>query len=213
MTAQVHEKLIFEGEETSMAFCPPLPDHHPRIIEGAGFFRNLREIKSSYRQMALYLPKSPQKKGILWTPLLRGFRGLLLLLLALLSSLQISEDSHPLVSSTACWRRYIGIWEIKNGLFYLVGIIGRYKMLGDEPILADWFDGVLRIPKGECLHYVHMGFGSVYEEEIHVKIENGVVVKSRLIDNRNKAVNRSQLGWQNLPGSENRFEGDDEMWE
>ena len=27
MTAQFHERLILDGEETSMAFCPPLPDH------------------------------------------------------------------------------------------------------------------------------------------------------------------------------------------
>lgn len=32
MTAQVHERLIFEGTETSMAFCPPIPNDHPHII-------------------------------------------------------------------------------------------------------------------------------------------------------------------------------------
>lgn len=33
MTAQVHEKLIYEGEALSMAFCPPLPERDPRIRE------------------------------------------------------------------------------------------------------------------------------------------------------------------------------------
>ncbi len=33
MTAQIHERLIVDGEETSMAFCPPLPAGHPRIFE------------------------------------------------------------------------------------------------------------------------------------------------------------------------------------
>lgn len=32
MTAQVPEKLIFNGEETSMTFCPPIPDD-PLIIK------------------------------------------------------------------------------------------------------------------------------------------------------------------------------------
>lgn len=32
MTAQLHEKLLYEGEATSMAFCPPLPESHPRIV-------------------------------------------------------------------------------------------------------------------------------------------------------------------------------------
>jgi hypothetical protein len=33
MTAQIHETLIFDGEETSMAFYPPLPEHYPRVVE------------------------------------------------------------------------------------------------------------------------------------------------------------------------------------
>ncbi len=75
MTAQVHEKLIFEGKETSIAFCPPIPEHHPRIIE---------------------LTREQMEK----------------------------ENIPPIVSSTACWRGYIGAWEIKDGHFYLVNIKG-----------------------------------------------------------------------------------------
>ena len=158
MTAQAHETLIFEGRKTSMAFCPPLPQRHPRIIE--------------------------------------------------LTSEEIEDG---ITSSTACWRGYIGTWEIKDGQFYLVNLIGRYKLIGKEPIPADWFSGVIRIPKGKVLHYVHMGFGSVYEQEIHVKIEKGKVVKSRVIDNRGKDFDTWELEWGNLPGNENRFEGDDEL--
>jgi hypothetical protein len=33
MTAQVHERLLFEGEETSMACCPPLPEGAARIVK------------------------------------------------------------------------------------------------------------------------------------------------------------------------------------
>jgi hypothetical protein len=153
MTAQISENLIFEGEETSMAFCPPLPEHHPRIVE---------------------------------TPNSR-------------------------IETTACWRGYIGTWEIRNGSFYLVKVVGGYEMTGEEPILADWFTGVIRIRKGKLLHYIHMGFGSVFEQEIHVKIKNGKVVTSRVIDNRGKSIDELELGWRNLPGGENRFEGDDEI--
>jgi tetratricopeptide (TPR) repeat protein len=65
-----------------------------------------------------------------------------------------------------------------------VGIRGIYKLLGAEPILADWFTGVLKVPRGEILHYVHGDFLSIYEKEVRVKIENGVVIDSRVIDNR-----------------------------
>jgi hypothetical protein len=160
VTAQVHEKLIYEGEMMSIAFCPHLPARHPRILE-----------------------VDPEEA-----------RG---------------EDLPSILFSTACWRQYIGTWEIRDGRFYLVDITGRYKMVGDDPIPADWFSGVIRIPRGEILHYVHMGFGSVYEQEIHVKVKDGQVVRSRVIDNRGKEFDSEELAWRNLPGSENRFEGDD----
>jgi len=163
MTAQIHEILIYEGEELSMAYCPPFPEGHPRIVVVDP-------------QPGTYEP----------------------------------EDS-MILFSTACWRRYQGSWEIQDGCFYLVGLRGFYRLTGDEPLLADWFTGVLRIPKGPILHYVHMGFGSVYEQELHVNIEQGQVTESRVIDNRGKKFDPSELGWRNMPGGENSFPGDDEL--
>ncbi len=160
MTAQIPERLIIEGEETKLTFCPPLPYGHPRIVE--------------------------------------------------VDDAEAVRDD-PFVFSTACWRRYIGTWEIKAGRFFLVGLRGKYRMLGTEPLLADWFTGVLRIPRGKMLHYVHMGFASVYEQELHIKIENGVVVASQVIDNRGKSFDEWELAQRNLPGGENRFPGDDAL--
>lgn len=151
MTAQAHEILIYEGKETSIAFCPPFPEQHHRIVK-VPFFR-----------------------------------------------------------MTSCWRGYVGIWEIKNGRFYLANFRFGYKLIGDEPIFADWFTGILRIPEGEELVYVHMGFGTVFERELHVHIKNGIVIKTQEIDNRGKQHNADKLTWKNLPGLENRFPGDDEM--
>jgi len=163
MTAQIHERLIFEGEETSMAFCPSLPEGHPRISE--------TDLDEDCR----------------------------------------NGGSIFLVGSTACWRGYQGTWEIKDGRFFLVDLRGRFQLKGEGPLLADWFSGVIRIPRGEELVYVHMGFGSVYEQELHVKIDKGVVVNSRMIHNRGKKHAAGELGWKNLPGGENRFPGDDEL--
>lgn len=161
MTAQAHELLIVEGKETSMAFCPPLPESHPK----------LEELST----------EEPQ-----------------------------NQDNLPsFVFSTACWRQYIGTWELKDGKFYLKDIKGRYRLTDNTPIFADWVTAVLRIPDGDVLHYVHMGFGSVYEFENHIKIENGVVTDERRIDNRDKNIKGRDLGWENLPGSENNFDGDD----
>ena len=111
---------------------------------------------------------------------------------------------------TACWRGYVGTWEIKEGRFYLVNLNGRFVLEGG-PLFAYWFTGVLRIPKGKLLRYVHMGFGSVFEEELHIKIEKGIVTNTRTIDNCNKEHDLCALKWANLPGGENRFPGDDEL--
>jgi hypothetical protein len=163
MTAQVHEGLIIEGKETSMAFCPPIPQDHPQIIQ-----LTTEEVEEGIRK----------------------------------------EEISPWVFSTACWRRYVATWELKGGRFYLVHIDGQFKLKSDEPVFADWVTAVLRIPDGELLHYVHMGFGSVFEFENHIKIENGLVVDERKIDNRNKDVDSGELGWKNMPGNENQFDGD-----
>jgi hypothetical protein len=162
MTAQIHERLILDGEETSMTFCPPLPDGHPRIFE-------------------------PDPDEV------------------------VSDQDNLILGSTACWRGYQGTWEIRDNRFYLVGLRGRFQLHGDDPIFADWFSGVLRVPKGEELQYVHMGFGTVYEQEIHIKIEDGAVVKTRTIDNHGKEHDEWEIGWRNLPGDENRFPGDDDI--
>jgi hypothetical protein len=161
MTAQAREKLIIEGKETSMAFCPPIPEAHQHIK--ALTYDEAIEIK----------------------------------------------DMPGVIFSTACWRQYIGTWELKDSKLYLRDIKGCFKITSDQPIFADWVTAVIRIPNGDLLHYIHMGFGSVYEFENHIKIENGIVIDERRIDNRKKNLGGRDLGWENLPGNENKFDGDD----
>ena len=56
-----------------------------------------------------------------------------------------------------------------------------------------------------------MGFGSVFKKELHIKIEKGVVKKAKTFSNRKKIINAHELASRNLPGYENRFDGDDEL--
>jgi hypothetical protein len=124
------------------------------------------------------------------------------------SEIEKKSRHDSIILSTACWRNYIGTWEVKNNKFYLVDIYGRFKVK-ESPIFADWFTGVISIPQGEVLHYIHMGFATVYEREQHIKIENGVVVESKVIDNRNKKIDELELASKYLFGSENLSENDD----
>jgi ribosomal 30S subunit maturation factor RimM len=56
-----------------------------------------------------------------------------------------------------------------------------------------------------------MGYASVYEYEIHIKVENGEIIKFKKIDNRNKDFSMRNLEMENLPGLENKFDGDDDF--
>ena len=92
------------------------------------------------------------------------------------------------------WRGYIGTWEVKNGLLYLIGLEGtlhdgrRASLSTVFPrypsrVLADWYSGTLRIPIGKELKYVHMGYSSVFERDLFLEVVKGVVVATRLQSN------------------------------
>ena len=52
------------------------------------------------------------------------------------------------------------------------------------PIFADWFTGELKIPKGEMLQYVHMFYQSKYESDLFLLVDNGIILKERVVNNR-----------------------------
>jgi hypothetical protein len=91
-----------------------------------------------------------------------------------------------IIFSTACWRRYRGTWEIRDGRLALIAIEGLYELNGEGPLPADWFSGELNVPRGEMLEYVHMGYASVFEEELHITVERGVVTGRQVVDNRGR---------------------------
>lgn len=99
-----------------------------------------------------------------------------------------------LINCTACWRGYVGTWEIRTGRLYLVGLDGAFKLLDGQFLFADWVSGTLRVPQGKQLQYVHMGFQSVYEQEQLIHIENGLVTSMTTIDNRAQQP-RKPLVW------------------
>jgi hypothetical protein len=99
-----------------------------------------------------------------------------------------SPDFEP--SSTALGRGYVGEWSIVRGRLYLVRLRGML-VGGHEAsletvfpghsgrVLAEWFSGTLCCPQGRLLQYFHGGFGSVYESDLLIDIERGVVTGTR----------------------------------
>src|SRR3569833_2011867 len=46
------------------------------------------------------------------------------------------------------YRSYLATWEIRNGRFYLQALYGDRRLIGEEPLSADWYTGPLRVPHG-----------------------------------------------------------------
>ena len=146
MTAQVHEKIRYQGKRMRLASCPHFPEDHPRINEVS---------EEEIMKLAM-------------------------------------ADKTGIIFSTACWREYIGSWSIRRGKLYLTKLEGRFGIKGQEAIFADWFTGELHIPKGKVLHYIHMGFDSVYEEEIVLTLKQGIVINTQTVS-PNRRIGYSDL--------------------
>lgn len=78
--------------------------------------------------------------------------------------------------SSACWRGYVGRWEIKEGYLYLVELSDNYCVLGNEPILADWYTGIMKINIGKIIENSSHGYNPRYEKSIVLEIQKGKVL-------------------------------------
>ena len=106
-------------------------------------------------------------------------------------------DKKPKTSqpSTALWRGYVATFEFKDEELFLKDIEVKYRdtienaykwrsVLEEvfpegENLKIDWLTGLLVIPYGELVNYVHMGYGSTYENYILLEIDKGDFKKEK----------------------------------
>ena len=89
--------------------------------------------------------------------------------------------------SSACWRGYVGTWEVKDDRLYLVDLSSaNYELVDSPPIFADWISACLKIATGESNSRFDTFDIPIYETEMHLTIENGLVVKTKNISFKNK---------------------------
>jgi hypothetical protein len=107
-------------------------------------------------------------------------------------------DGYPpnLGGSTALERGYVGEWEVVDGKLYLLSLEGEYRENGrgfsiydvfpdaEGPVFAEWYSGTLRCPLGKMLAYVHMDFESIYERDLFIEVERGVIMSERVQTNQ-----------------------------
>lgn len=95
---------------------------------------------------------------------------------------------------TALWRGYVGEWEITQGRLYLLKLTGtledgRPASLETffpgfpERVFAHWYCGQIRLPQGRQLEYVHMGWASVYEQDLLIDFDKGQLTQTRVRHN------------------------------
>lgn len=104
----------------------------------------------------------------------------------------IEQPFEAIISSN--WRGYRGTWEIAYERLYLIELEGQLldgsnanleKFFPGFPrrVFAHWFTGTLYIPQGKLLSYVHMGYGSTFEREVLIEVEQGVLRSTRTREN------------------------------
>ncbi len=92
---------------------------------------------------------------------------------------------------TALWRGYVGTWEIVSDRLYLIELHGELKSGEDatletvfpgygDRVFAHWYSGIIRLPQGKMLEYVHMGYGSTYERDLLLEFEKGVLISRQI---------------------------------
>jgi hypothetical protein len=110
------------------------------------------------------------------------------------------KKSHGNVVSSSNWKGYIATWEIKNQHLYLLDVTVEvsdetgnhfsqtksvlHEVFPDQnEVVADWYDGLLIIPIGKMVGYVHMEYGSSFEEYLLIQVKKGEVIKEKMFNN------------------------------
>lgn len=98
-----------------------------------------------------------------------------------------------IIKSTALVRGYIGTWKIINKELYLVSLVGfiennekvdlNYLFLNKIEVFADWFSGDIRIPEGNLLQKINIGYESVYERDRILNFNEGILITETIKDN------------------------------
>lgn len=104
------------------------------------------------------------------------------------------------VISSALWRGYVAAFEFRTNRLFLKDIRIQiwnekedgtsWKSVRDEivpkgeELFIDWFTGILVLPGGELVNYVHMGYGSTYSNYILLELKDGGLTGQRSFDHK-----------------------------
>lgn len=99
-------------------------------------------------------------------------------------------DLRPTWTSTALWRGYVATFEIKDNQLVVKDVVipdydkgdsSIFKVLfpNQEKVVITWLTGILTLPIGDMVEYVHMGYGSTYNKYKLMYIQEGNLVQEQ----------------------------------
>lgn len=97
--------------------------------------------------------------------------------------------------SSANWRGYVAVFKIESGDLIVSDLTIRkpnpekkYDYLtisvvdsvfpSEKDRIMNWFSGLLVVPRGKRIAYVHLSYASLYESYLLLKIKNGSLIES-----------------------------------
>lgn len=98
-------------------------------------------------------------------------------------------------SGTNCWRGYVAYWRLENDSLKLNSINPCcncvsmtsaeiiLKIFNTNNVFANWYNGVLTVPKGQLFSGSDMGYNAIFEFEDKLQIENGLLKSKQQISN------------------------------
>ena len=109
--------------------------------------------------------------------------------------LETRSDVGFIYKTTALVRGYIGRWEIKNNKLFLVSLLGfienneqvdlNYLFPNQSEVFANWYSGDIRIPEGELLKKINVGYASVFEKDRFLTFKEGILISETIKNNKN----------------------------
>jgi hypothetical protein len=111
------------------------------------------------------------------------------------------------LQNTACWRGYMGTWEIMNNKLYLKDFTAliynqeenndhehgiEYLFPDHKRVLAHWFSGEIQVPKGRIMDFEPGIMNPQYEYDLFLNFENGKLIGERLVDNTESALSSQE---------------------
>lgn len=112
--------------------------------------------------------------------------------------LETRSDVGFIFKSTALVRGYIGTWKIKNNKLYLVSLIGfieknnqvdlNYLFPNKTEVFASWFSGDIRIPEGDLIQKINLGYASVFARDRVLNFNKGLLISETVKANINQKI-------------------------